>query len=146
MRLLVDEGVPVQALVPLRLNKGHIFEHIYEIGWKGRKDKFLFSTAKRRGFDAIVALDVHQLVDPDEWRALRASGLHHISLTQGRTVRGASGVARVIASFIAAMPYILVDLSEVDSQRIIEVQLLAASARHESYDPRHEQSRYPYWR
>lgn len=146
MRLLVDEGVPVQVLEPLRRNKGHEFVHIHDEGWDGRKDRFLFDHAKRRGFDALIVLDVDQLADPVEWRALKSSGLHHVSLRQGRTVRGATGLARVMASFIAAMPYVLADLEDVSGQRMVEIQLLAASGRHSMYDPRHEQSRYPYWR
>lgn len=146
MRLLVDEGVPVQVLEPLRRNKGHEFLHIHDEGWDGRKDRFLFDQAKRRGFDALVVLDVDQLVEPIEWRALKVAGLHHISLRQGRTVRGGTGLARVIASFIVAMPYVLAEIENADGQRIVEIQLLAASARHTTYDPRQERSRYPYWR
>lgn len=146
MRLLVDEGVPVQALEPLRRNKAHEFRHIHDEKWDGRKDRFLFDHAQRRGFDALVALDVDQLAEPEEWRALKRSGLHHVSLRQGRTVTGASGVARVMASLIAAMPYVLTDLADAGAQRIVEVRLLAGSARHVSYDPRKEKARYPYWR
>jgi hypothetical protein len=144
--LLVDEGVPVQVLEPFRRNRGHVFEHVAKIGWDGRKDQQLFEGAERRGFDAIVAVDVDQLVEPAEWRALKKSGLHHISLRQGRTVRGGTGVARVLASLIVAMPYVLVDLADIDGQRIVEVTLLSAAARHELFDPRREQHRYPYWR
>lgn len=131
---------------PLRLNKRHEFAHVTELGWEGRKDRSLFDSAARRGFDAIVALDVDQLVDPSEWRALRASGLHHVSLRQGRTVRGRTGVARVLASLIVALPYVLEDLADVDDQRIVEVGLLSAGARHKVFDPRRERRRYPYWR
>jgi hypothetical protein len=146
VRLLVDEGVPVQVLEPFRRNRGHEFEHVTDLGWEGRKDQLLFADAAVRGFKAIVALDVDQLADPAEWRALKTSGIHHVSLRQGRTVRGASGLARALASFIAAMPYVLADLAAVDGQRIVEIALLSPSARHEAYDPRREQKRYPYWK
>lgn len=136
----------MQVLEPLRRNLGHRFDHIHAMNWGGRQDRFLFDAARRRGFDGIVALDVDQLVEAVEWRALRASGLHHISLRQGRTVTGRTGLARVIASFVAAMPYVLDELNDADGQRIVEVRLLAASARHTAYDPRREQARYPYWR
>jgi hypothetical protein len=33
MRVLVDEGMPVQVLPPLRLNKQHEFDHIDELKW-----------------------------------------------------------------------------------------------------------------
>jgi predicted nuclease of predicted toxin-antitoxin system len=146
VRLVVDEGVPVQVLEPLRRNKGHQFAHVTDLGWDGQKDQPLFAAAAQRGFDAIVALDVDQLFEPAEWRALRRSRLHHISLRQGRTVRGRTGVARVLASLIVAMPYVLADLATTDGQRIVEVALLAATARHELFDPRRERQRYPYWR
>jgi hypothetical protein len=144
--LLVDEGVPVQVMEPLRRNRGHTFTHVTELTWSGKKDRALFHSAVRRGFEAIVVLDVDQLVDPAEWRALKASRLHHISLRQGRTVRGPTGVARVLASLIVSMPYVLSDLATADAQRIVEISLLAATARHETFDPRIAQAQYPYWR
>lgn len=79
-----------------------------------------------RGYDGILTLDVNQLSDPTEWRALRRCGLHHVSLHQGRTVRGVKGLARVIASVVVAMPYVLDDLAAVDSQRIVELSLFAS--------------------
>ena len=146
MFVLVDESVPVQVMAPLGLNRGHTFAHVTELKWSGRRDTELFSSAVERGFEAILAVDVDQLVEPTEWRALKRSKLHPISLRQGRTVRGASGVARVVASLIVAMPYVLSDLEDADDQRIVEVSLLSATSRHESFDPRREQARYPYWR
>ena len=146
MQVLVDEGMPVQLLEPLRLNRGHRFDHIDGLRWKGRLDQTLFNDAAGRGYDAILTLDVNQLSDADECRALRRSGLHHISLQQGRSVRGVKGTARVIASVIAAMPYVLADLDEADGQRIVEVSLFSATRRHELFDPLKERSRYPYWR
>lgn len=146
MQVLVDEGMPVQLLEPLRLNRGHRFDHIDGLRWKGRLDQPLFKDAAGRGYDAILTLDVNQLSDADECRALRRSGLHHISLQQGRSIRGVKGTARVIASVIAAMPYVLADLDEADGQRIVELSLFPAARRHELFDPLKERSRYPYWR
>jgi hypothetical protein len=145
MRLLLDEGMPVQLLEPLRRNSPHQFQHVDELGWKGKQDANLFRDTATRDFAALVVLDVDQLVDPDLCRALKASGLHHISLRQGRRVKGKTGVARVIASLVVAMPYILADLEEVDEQRLVEVALLTAGARHETLDPRRERQRFPYW-
>jgi hypothetical protein len=53
-------------------------------------------------------------------------------------------VARVLASFIVALPYVLADLDEADGQRFVEVALLSAAARHETFDPRRERQCYPY--
>jgi hypothetical protein len=145
VRLLLDEGMPVQLLEPLRLNTPSVFQHVDELRWKGKLDADLFRDAASRGFDALIVLDVDQLSDPDLCRALKASGLHHISLKQGRRIKGKAGVARVIASVVGAMPYILMDLEQADGQRLVEVALLAPGARHETFDPRRERHRFPYW-
>jgi len=42
MRLLLDEDVPVQLVEPLRrMLPGHRVDHTAELGWKGKKDRFL---------------------------------------------------------------------------------------------------------
>jgi hypothetical protein len=146
MRVLVDEGMPVQLLAPLRRNRGHTFDHIDELKWKGRLDQPLFAAAAERGYDAILTLDVNQLSDGDECRALRRSGLHHISLQQGRSVKGLKGLARVTASVVLAMPYVVEDLDDVDGQRVVELSMLGGGRRHRVFDPRTEVGRYPYWR
>jgi hypothetical protein len=146
MHVLVDEGVPVQVIEPLRLNRGHQFDHVEGLRWKSKDDQPLFRDAAAKGYDALVTLDVDQLSDVEECRALKRSGLHHISLRQGRTVSGVAGVARVIGSIVAAMPYVLEDLETQGGQRVVELQLLAASSRHETFDPSREPERYPYWR
>lgn len=145
MRLLLDEGLPIQLLEPLRLNRPHDFEHVQGLEWKGKLDPFLFPDAAGRGFEAIVTLDVDQLTDPDLCKSLRSSGLHHLSLRQGRRVKGKTGVARVIASLVVALPYAIPDLESAPGQRIVEVALLGAEARHETFDPQRERHRYPYW-
>jgi hypothetical protein len=131
--------------VNVRLNTPHLFQHVDELGWKGKLDHNLFRDAASRSFDALTVLDVDQLADPDLCRALKASGLHHISLRQGRRIKGKAGVARVIASIVAAMPYVLADLEESSGQRLVEVTLLASGARHETFDPRRDRERFPYW-
>ena len=55
------------------------------------------------------------------------------------------GLARVIASVTVAMPYVVEDLTAVTGQRIVEVSLLSAAARHETLDPERERQRFPYW-
>lgn len=146
MRVLVDEGMPVQVLAPLRLNKGHEFEHVDGLGWKGKADTRLFADAAKRGYEAVLTLDLDQLSSVDEARALKQSGMHHIGIRQGRSAQGLKGMARVIASVVAAMPYVLEDLDAVGSQRIVELSLLGATRRHEVHDPRRNPSRFPYWR
>jgi predicted nuclease of predicted toxin-antitoxin system len=86
MKLLLDEGLPVQLLVPLRLNTGHEFLHVNDLQWKSKGDTFLFPDAAGRGFDGLLALDVDQLTVKKKWKALRKSGLHHVSMRQGSSV------------------------------------------------------------
>ena len=146
MRVLVDEGMPVQVIAPLRLNRGHDFDHVEELGWKGKKDVPLFRDAAATGYDAILTLDLSQLDSADESRALKRSGLHHVGISQGRSAQGIKGIARVIASVVVAMPYVLADLTGAEDQRIVELSLLGASKRHTVYDPRVDHERFPYWR
>jgi hypothetical protein len=101
--------------------------------------------AAARGYEALIALDVDQLADPDECKQLKDAGLHHISLRQGRRVSGRKRVARVIASIVVAMPNVLKELDGASGQRIVEITLLTGSKRHEIFDPRRERARYPYW-
>lgn len=136
MKLLLDEGLPVQLLEPLELNKEHGFAHVDGLKWKSKGDTFLFPDAVGKGFDGILALDVDQLTIKREWKALRKSRLHHVSLRQGRTVSGRKGVARIIASFVVAMPWVLEHLHQAEEQQIVEVRLLGNASRHEAFDAR----------
>jgi PIN like domain len=145
MRVLVDEAMPVQVLEPLRLNKGHFFDHVDELKWKGKKDVLLFRDAASKGYEAILTLDVAQLESVDESRALRRSKLHHIGIQQGRSAQGIRGMARVIASVVAAMPYVLDELHRADGQRVVEMSLLKAARRHDVFDPQLDVARFPYW-
>lgn len=146
MRVLVDEGMPIQVLAPLRCNKGHTFDHVEELSWKGKHDAPLFHDAAQRGYEAVLTLDVSQLESPDESRALKRSGLHHIAVAQGRSAQGITGLARVVASVVVSMPYVLADLEQAPGQRIVELSLLRAMKRHATHDPQREANRYPYWR
>ncbi len=146
MRVLVDEGMPVQVLPPLRLNKQHEFDHIDELKWKGKHDIQLFADAAARSYDAVLTLDLDQLDSAEESRALKRSGLHHIGIHQGRSAQGIRGIARVISSVIVAMPYVLADLDAADGQRIVELSLLSAVRRHQTHDPQRNATRFPYWR
>lgn len=146
MRVLVDEGMPIQVLAPLRCNRRHAFDHVQELDWKGKPDAPLFHDAAQRGYEAILTLDVSQLESPSESRALKRSGLHHIAVSQGRSAHGITGLARIIASVVVAMPYVLADLEKASEQRIVELSLLRAMKRHTTFDPQREVARYPYWR
>lgn len=146
MRVLVDEAMPVHVLLPLRLNRGHRFDHVEQLDWKGKKDVPLLRDAAAKGYEAILTLDVAQLESFEESRELKRSGLHHIAIRQGRSAQGIKGMARVVASVIVAMPYVLADLTDAEGQRIVELALLSATARHTILDPRTNAARFPYWR
>ena len=79
MEILLDEDVPV-PLGPLlqRLLLNHLIKHAQDLGWKGKKDSYVFADARRHGFEAIVTNDKGQLSDPNLCAALRKSGMHHI--------------------------------------------------------------------
>lgn len=68
---------------PLRLNRGHQFDHIDGLRWKGRLDQPLFRDAAGRGYHAILTLDVNQLSDADECRACAARGCTTSACSKG---------------------------------------------------------------
>lgn len=63
----------------------------------------------------------------------------------GSDCTGVRGMARVIASVVAAMPYVLDDLGTAKGQRVVQLSLLKATRRHDVFDPRADAARFPYW-
>lgn len=117
MKLLLDEDVPVQLLEPLRhLLRGHQVDHVEGIGWKGKKDRFLLPDAARSGYDALLTNDSAQLDDPEESRAIRDSGMHHIRYQQNPR-HGLDGLAGAMGSVMAAIRPVVRDLEAADGQR-----------------------------
>jgi len=142
VRFLLDENVPVQLLEALRcVLPSHGVDHVDTLGWKGKQDRFLLPDAAAAGYDALLTIDRRQLDDPTELRAIRSSGLHHITFPQAE---GIAGLARTIAAVIAAVPGIAAELSSVDGQRLVRIRGLAKTRRHEMIDPRTNPP--PYWR
>jgi hypothetical protein len=129
--VLLDEGVPVPLIEILAmLGPTHSFEHVNNVGWMGMKDPMLFQVAATAGYEAIVALDRNQLTSAAEWKALKRSGLHHISIRQTKATQGARGQMRVLASLAVAMPRALDDLSAASGGQIVEVTIISDSTRH----------------
>lgn len=142
MRFLLDENVPVQLLAALRcILPAHDVDHVDTLGWKGKQDRFLLPDAAAARYEALITIDRRQLDDPTEVRAIRSSGLHHITFTQGQ---GIAGLARTIASVIAALPAIATELDAADGQRLVRIRGLARTRRHEMIDPRRNPPSY--WR
>ena len=61
-------------------------------------------------------------------------------------MKGTKGLARIMASIIAAIPYVIEELGSVEQQRIVEVALLSGGVRHQSFVANRENGPYPYWR
>ena len=130
MRVLLDENIPAPALVSRRVLVPHVFDHVNDVGWAGVTDPDLFSRAARSGFGAIVALDRNQLYSDAEWRALKRSALHHVSIRQTRATQGARGSLRLMASLLLAMPRVLDDLETRSLGCVVEIRLLEDRDRH----------------
>jgi hypothetical protein len=142
MRLLLDEDVPLQLVDPIRhLLREHTVDHVEEVGWKGKKDRFLLPDARRRKYDALVTNDSAQLDSIEESRAIKDSGLHHIRYRQD-TRRGIEGLALAIASVVAAIRQVVIELEQEDGQRLVEIQSIQSGKRHKMTDPRLDPPKY----
>jgi hypothetical protein len=130
--VLLDEGVPVPLLELVRIDKSHDFEHVVYCNLAGKKDRDLFPLAAQRGVEVLVALDRAQLNYEPEWRALRQAGLHHVSLRQRRTTQSKRGTLRVLASIALALPRVLDHLAACKEPQVVDIALLADSARFDS--------------
>lgn len=143
MRLLLDEDVPRQLLEPLRhLLPEHRVDHVDDLRWKGKKDRFLLADARQRGYDAPLTNDSAQLQSADESRAIRDSGLHHIRYHQNPRL-GVDGLALAMGAVMAAIRPVLRDLDAADGQRLVEIEGLSTRPRHRAIDPTRDPP--PYW-
>lgn len=120
MRVLLDEDVPAQLLVPLRaIARRHQIESVTSLQWGAKKDFAIYRDARQAGFEAIVTNDSRQLDDPEEVRAIARAGLHHIRYSQKHP--GVRGLGLALGALIAALPEALDELELVDSQRLVHV-------------------------
>lgn len=141
MWLLLDEDVPIQLHEPLqRLVPGHLVEHVERIGWKGKKDRFLLPDAAQRGCEALITNDSGQLDNPDECRAIRDSGMHHIRYP---IRNGLDGLALAMAAVMAAIRPMVIELDAAAGQRLVVVQAILPGRRHTTTDPAVNPP--PYW-
>lgn len=137
MRLLVDENSPVQlAHVLAHLLPSHRVDHVTAIGWSGKKDVPLLADAASKGYEVFLTKDKRQLENPDETKAIKRSGLHHVRY--GQTVAGTVGIGLAMGAVAAAMPLVMRELEESDSQQLVLIKRLDHSpkARYEMQDPR----------
>src|ERR1700743_2316445 len=142
MRLLLDEDDPLQLVEHIRhLRREHTVDHVEQLGWKGKKDRFLLPDARRRQYNALVTNESAQLDSIEESKAIRDSGLHHIRYRQD-TRRGLEGLALAIASVIAAIRHVVGELEHADGQRLVEIQSLQSGKRYKVIDPRVDPPKY----
>lgn len=143
MRLLLDENVPQPLLAVLgHLLPGHSVDHVGLGRWRSKKDVDLLRDAGRR-YDVFVTNDASQYDDPTECRAIKDSGLHHVTYP---IEDGLDGLARACGALCAAMRGVIVALEQEPSQRIVRVQGLgAAKRRFRLTDPEREPPS-PYWK
>jgi hypothetical protein len=146
MRVLLDEDVPVQLLEPLQhLTAGrHVVDHVTKVKLSGKKDRPLFRVAKERGYEAVVTNDWGQLNDPQETKAIAASGLHHIRYAQ-KTKLGRKGLALALGALVASLPLILDELAALSAgQQLVRVEGLDPNRKHYRVtDPKVDPP--PYW-
>jgi len=134
MRVLLDECVPqpMHALLG-HLLRGHQVDHVAVVGWKGKKDIPLLADAARRGYQMFVTNNVAQFSDPDECRAIKRSGMHHVTYDLDN---GLDGLARAAGALCAALRGIVGDLDGSSAQRLAKVtSLRAATQRYTITDP-----------
>jgi hypothetical protein len=73
-------------------------QHVNGLGWMGMKDPALFRRASGAEYGVIVALDRNQLTSAAEGKALKRSGLHHVSIRRTKAPQGARGQIRILAT------------------------------------------------
>lgn len=143
MRILVDEDTAVQVIEPLRhLLLAHDIDHVSGISWKGKKDRQVLPDARTAGYHVLITRDRAQLSDPRECDEIKKSGLHHVRYTQN--VQGTRGLALAVGAIIAAMPMVVEQLAEADSQRLVKITSIDPRGRFEVIDPRRT-APSPYW-
>lgn len=121
MRVLLDEAVPQQLLMPLQhLTRGqHQISHVLDVKLGGRKDPLLLGAAAKLGFEVFVTNDSSQLDDPEETRAIRRSRLHHVRYSQ--RMSGRRGLGLALGVLIGELPLVLDELADIEGQRLVRV-------------------------
>ena len=146
MKILLDEQTPIQFGSILRLLlTAHKVDHVQDLSWKAKRDVDLLHDAKRRGYSVLLTNDRSQLSDPEETRAIRQSGLHHVTYKMP-AVGGMKGLGRALGSVAAAMPLVVEQLEAASGQRLVSLTGVSGtlSERCRIIDPRKDPPRY--WR
>jgi hypothetical protein len=143
MRILLDQHVPLPALeIIRRVVAGHQVDHVERLPkWSGKTDVFVYADARTRGYEAVVSNDRSQLADPDECDAIKRSGVHRIGYSQRQ--KSLRGMGAAVASILAALPDIVVELETETGQRLVTIVAVSLShKRYEIVDPKVQPPRY----
>lgn len=134
MKILLDENVPRPLHdVLCHLLKGHQVDHVGMV-WPGKEDIALLRDAGKK-YDMFVTNDIRQYDDPEECRAIRDSGLHHVTYTL--PLNGLDGIALACGAICAGLRAAVIELNDVREQRIVKIASLDKNRRrHTITDPR----------
>lgn len=106
MKVYLDENMPPFVAVPLaQVYVGHEFLTPDDEDLRGVQDIALLQTLRERGFNAIVTRDTSQLKNPDERKAVIASGLRWVGVSD-RRLRGLEQVTITTATLIAGLRFV----------------------------------------
>ncbi len=143
MKLLLDEDVPKPLIELLKhLLRGHQVDHVYDVGWGGKKDANLFPDAARAGYDALLTNNIRQFNDPDECTAIQRSGLHHFGY---ELADGLDGLALATGAICAAIQPAIAALENAKGQRIVRIRGLSVSAKRFTITNPATDRPSPYW-
>jgi len=134
VKILIDEDVaePFVAML-VHLLPAHEITSVRACGWSGKKDVPLYGDAAHRGFNVLVSANHHQLLIPDEVRAIRKSKMHVVHYEQAD---GISGLGRTAGGLLAAIVPVIAELDSARSQLLVRIPCISARKRHEFTDPR----------
>jgi hypothetical protein len=143
MRVLLDENVPqpLHAILS-HLLQGHVVDHVGLSRWRSKQDVPLLRDAGRR-YHVFVTNDMSQYNDPAECRAIKDSGLHHVTYTIDD---GLDGLARACGALCAAMRGVVAALEGAPAQRIVRVEGLGGRKRRFRVSDPERDPPSAYWR
>lgn len=145
MKILLDEQIPqfFRTVIANLLPNDQV-DHVGDLNWKSKKDTVLLADAQQRGYEMFVTNDLRQLEDPDETKAIKRSGLHH--LTYHRRGKGLQAQANSLAVLVACLPAVMEYVDQSRDQRLFCAKGIDAShsRRVDVVDPKRNPPRY--WR
>ncbi|MFE9300503.1 hypothetical protein [Streptomyces sp. NPDC006856] len=124
MKFFLDENESPAILPPLQMVfYEHTFRSAHDEGLSGVLDTELIHTVSQMGYDAIMTQDSNQLSNRGERAALVETGLHWIGHKQP-DAEGLLYVVNSTAAYLAAMPHILQEISNVTGAHSFHVRNL----------------------